>query len=72
MVDLDAQPTVVGEQHAQRSGEAPQIGHVRVDVVSDDQLRRAVFLAHSARQRLVQKVRDRRNTALAGGGTDIH
>ena len=72
MVYLDAQPAVVGEQRAQGSGEAPQIGYLCVDVVRDDQIRRAVFLAHSPRQRLVQKVRDRRHTALAGGDANIY
>lgn len=45
-----------------------------IDVVRDDQIDRAVFLAHPARAFLhrEQKLGDRRNAALTGGGTDIH
>ena len=72
VVHLDAQPAVVGQQSAQRSGEAQEIGYVRVDVVGDHEIRRTVIVPHRSGELLVEKCRHCRYSALAGGGSDIH
>ena len=72
VVHLDAQPPVVGQQPAQRPGEAQQIGDVRVDVVGDDKIRGTVFGANRGGQFLVQEGRVGGHATLARGGSDIH
>ena len=72
VVHLDAQPAVVGQQSAQRSGEAEEIGNVRVDVVGDHEVRRTVLGAHGCGQLLVEEGRLGRHATLTRGGSDIH
>ena len=72
VVDLDAQPTVVGQQPAQRPGEAQEIGNVRVDVVRDYKVRGAVRGAHPGRQFLVKEGRYGWHATRTCGRYDIH
>ena len=72
VVHLDAQPAVFGQQSAQRSGEAQQIGNVRVDVVGDHEVRRPVLGAHRCGELLVEEGRLGRHATIARSGSDIH
>ena len=64
MVHLDAQPAVVGQQSAQRSGEPKEIGDMRVDVVGNNKICGPMPAAHECGQLFVQEGRYGRHATL--------
>ena len=72
VVDLDAQPPVVGEQVRGATGEAEQVRNVGVDVVGDNKIRRSMLGTDPAARSVIEECRLGRNAALTGGRSHIH
>ena len=69
--ELDRDRAARREQHLEAAGDVVQVGHVRVDVVGDDQVRRAVGGEQGLRERDAEELRQRRDALGARGLGDV-